>query len=146
MWWAAVSTAGRHRRASCRRTGRNAPDGVAVTVRCIVESLAMKCRWVIKRLEEVSGKRIEAVRLIGGGSQNRLLCQATADCTGPRVLVGPIEATAIGNVLVQAMAAGVVGDLRDARAMVRRSFSLMEYMSRKVDARAEPCARWASTL
>ncbi|HSV75380.1 MAG TPA: rhamnulokinase family protein [Chthonomonadales bacterium] len=132
--------------AVCRRTGQQAPGGVAATVRCIVESLAMKYRWVIERLEDVSGKRIETVHLIGGGSQNRLLCQATADCTGLRVLAGPIEATAIGNVLVQAMAAGVVGDLRDARAMVRRSFSLIEYMPREVDAWAEPYARFTSTL
>ena len=96
-------------------------------VRVIVESLAMKYRWVIERLEEVTGRRIETIHMIGGGIQNKQLCQATADATHRRVLAGPVEATAAGNVVIQAMATGVLRSHAEARALVARSFPLAEY-------------------
>jgi rhamnulokinase len=111
----------------CRDTGQRPPHGVGPMVRVIVESLAMKYRWVIERLEEVTGVRIETIHMIGGGIQNRQLCQATADATHRRVLAGPVEATAAGNVLIQAMATGAVGSLAEARALVARSFPPVEF-------------------
>lgn len=111
----------------CTRTGQRPPDGVAQTVRCILESLAMKYRWVIERLEAVTGARIETVHIIGGGSRNALLCQLTADVTGRRILAGPVEATAIGNLCVQAIARGEIGTLAQARELIRSSFPLAEY-------------------
>jgi rhamnulokinase len=111
----------------CRETGQRAPHGVGPIVRVIVESLAMKYRWVIERLEDVTGKRIETIHMIGGGTQNRRLCQATADATNRRVLAGPIEATAAGNVIVQAMSTGHIGSLPEGRALIGRSFPLEEY-------------------
>lgn len=112
----------------CARMGQPAPADVPATVRCIVESLALKYRWVIERLEAVTGRTIQTVHIIGGGSRNRLLCQATADATGCRVLAGPVEATALGNVLAQAMATGQLGSLAEGRALISRSFPQDEYL------------------
>jgi len=111
----------------CTRTGQTPPDGVAQTVRCILESLAMKYRWVIERLEAVTNVPIETVHIIGGGSRNALLCQLAADVTGRRVLAGPVEATAIGNLCIQAIAKGELGSLAEARALIRASFPMAEY-------------------
>ncbi len=130
----------------CRRTGQKTPDGIAETVRCIVESLALKYRWVIERLEAVSGQKIETVHIIGGGSQNSLLCQATADATGCRVLAGPVEATALGNLIVQAMATGRVASLEEGRALIRASFPLIEYAPTGSEAWEKPYRRFAGLL
>lgn len=108
--------------AFCQETGQPVPQGPAEIVRCILESLALKYRWVIERLEVLLGRRIPAIHVVGGGSRNALLCQWTADACGRPVLVGPAEATAIGNLMVQAMALGAVGSLEEARAVIRRSF------------------------
>jgi rhamnulokinase len=117
----------------CRESGQACPEGVAATVRAIIESLALKYRWVIERLEEVTGARIETIHMIGGGIQNTALCQATADACGRTVVAGPVEATAAGNVLVQAMAAGCVENLAAGRAVIAASFPLVEYMPRASD-------------
>lgn len=130
----------------CMRTGQKPPDGVAGMVRSIVESLALKYRWVIERLEEVTGSRIETVHIIGGGSQNRPLCQVTADATGRRVLAGPVEATALGNVIVQAMATGRLASLAEGRAMIGRSFPLIEYQPQDSAAWEEPYGKFLSIL
>ena len=102
--------------AACERSGQNAPDGVGATVRSILVSLACKYRWTLERLEAVSGRDIRRIHVIGGGSQNALLCRLTADLCGREVLAGPVEATALGNVLVQARGAGELGSLVDLRA------------------------------
>jgi rhamnulokinase len=91
-------------------------------VRTILESLAFKYRVVLHNLEHVSGKRLPQIRIIGGGSKNRLLNQLTADATGRRVLAGPAEATALGNVAVQILATGEATSLQEVRAIVDRSF------------------------
>ena len=114
-------------RAFCRRTGQPAPEGPGAVVRCVLESMALKYRWVLERLETVAGRRLDPIHIIGGGAQNRLLNQLTADATGRSVIAGPVEATAIGNILVQAIALGQLGSLAEARAVVRRSFELDRY-------------------
>ncbi|HLV79024.1 MAG TPA: rhamnulokinase family protein [Chthonomonadaceae bacterium] len=111
----------------CARTGQPEPDGVGATLRCCLESLALKYRWVLERLEEIRGKRIETIHIVGGGTQNHFLCQLTADATGRAVVAGPVEATAIGNVLMQAMGRGHIGSLEQARQIVRASFELVPY-------------------
>lgn len=99
------------------------PQSRPEMVRSILESLAKAYADTIRLATEVSGHPVEVVHLVGGGSQNELLCQLTADATGLPVLAGPVEATAIGNVLVQARAQGfVAGDLEDLRAIVLRAF------------------------
>ena len=114
-------------RAFCIETGQTPPDDAGVLVRCCLESLALKYRWVIERLEEASGRPIDVIHIVGGGSQNKLLCQMTADATQKRVIAGPVEATAIGNILMQAIGTGHLSDLAQARAVVRRSFALDTY-------------------
>ena len=106
----------------CRKTNQPAPASPGAYVRCILESLALKYRAVLRSLEQLCGKRIEQVRVIGGGSKNRLLNQFTADANGLRVVAGPAEATALGNVGVQMLATGTAGSLKEVRAIVDRSF------------------------
>lgn len=106
----------------CRKTNQPAPGSPGAYVRCVLESLALKYRTVLRGLEQLCGKRIEQIRVIGGGSKNRLLNQFTADASGLRVLAGPAEATALGNVAVQILATGAAGSLKEVRAIVDRSF------------------------
>jgi rhamnulokinase len=126
----------------CRRTGQPAPDSIGATVRCALESLALCYRWVLERLEALTGQRAEVIHIVGGGSQNGLLNQFTADACNRPVLAGPVEATAIGNVLVQALGAGVLGSLADAREVVRRSFEVRTFSPRQPDAWHEPYERF----
>ena len=91
-------------------------------MRSIYVSLACKYRLVLERLEAASGREVRTIHVIGGGARNALLCQLTADVTGREVLAGPVEATALGNVLVQARAAGELGSLADMRAVSAASF------------------------
>jgi rhamnulokinase len=114
-------------RAFCVRTGQTPPDSVGAFIRCCLESLALKYRWVVERLEEVRGKSIDTIHVVGGGTQNRLLCQLTADATRRTVIAGPVEATAIGNILMQALGMGHIGSLEQARTVVRNSFALDTY-------------------
>ena len=92
--------------AFCRRTGQPVPEDKGAVVRCILESMALKYRHVLQCLEEIQGRTLGPVHIIGGGTQNRLLCQLTADATGRPVIAGPVEATATGNLLMQALALG----------------------------------------
>ncbi len=111
-------------RAFCQRSGQPVPETKVAVVRCILESLALKYRWVLERLEQVVGHRLDPIHIVGGGTQNRLLSQLTADATGRQVIAGPIEATALGNVVMQGIALGHIGSLQQARAIVRRSSEL----------------------
>jgi rhamnulokinase len=97
------------------------------TVRAIYVSLAARYRDVLERLEAVTGRSIDTIHVIGGGAQNQLLCRLTADVTGRAVLAGPVEATALGNVLVQARAAGELGSLADMRAVAAASADPVHY-------------------
>jgi rhamnulokinase len=106
----------------CRQTGQPEPDGPAGYTRAILESLAFKYRIVLKSLEEVTGTRYSHIRVVGGGSRNRLLNQFTADATGRPVVAGPVEATALGNVAMQMLATGAVTSLAEARRAIDRSF------------------------
>ena len=108
--------------AYCRETGQTAPASPGENFRCIFESLALLYRQTLLEAEEVSGRQVKTLHVVGGGSQNRLLNRFTADATGRTLVVGPVEATAIGNVLVQAIADGRIGSLGELRGVVARSF------------------------
>jgi rhamnulokinase len=110
-----------------RASGQRAITEPGGVVRCILESLALKYRWTLDRLEAVTATHVDVVHMVGGGARNRLLCQMTADATGRQVVAGPVEATAAGNLLVQALALGMVESLSEARELVRRSFQLERY-------------------
>ena len=106
----------------CRRTGQPEPDSPASFTRAIFESLAFKYRVVLDALEELTGTPITEVQIVGGGSRNRLLNQFTADATGRVVIAGPVEATALGNVVMQMLATGAVSSLAEGRRIIEHSF------------------------
>lgn len=116
--------------AACRRTGQPVPETKAEIVRSALDSLALKYRHVLATMEGILGRRLEPLHVVGGGSRNRLLCQLAADATGRTVVAGPVEATAAGNVAMQAMALGHLASLAEARDLVRRSFEIVEYEPR----------------
>jgi rhamnulokinase len=111
----------------CKITGQPEPSGHGQIVRIILEGLAFKYRMTLDQLREVSGKSIEKIHIIGGGTQNELLSQFAANATGVPVVTGPAEATAVGNLMVQAMAKGFVSDMDEIRAVIRNSFELKTY-------------------
>lgn len=117
----------------CRKTHQPAPNSLGAYVRCVLESLALKYRLVLRGLEQLCGKRIEQIRVIGGGSRNGLLNQFTADATGRRLLVGPAEATALGNIGIQMLATGEASSLQEVRAIVERSFPTEIFNPRDTD-------------
>ncbi|MBN1246337.1 MAG: rhamnulokinase [Anaerolineae bacterium] len=121
--------------AACGDTGQTPPDSKGAILRCALESLALEYRWVAERLDELTSKRLDTIHIIGGGAQNELLDQLAADATGRTVVTGPIEATALGNVLVQAKALGHIGSIAEGREVVKASFELKTFQPRDT-------ARW----
>jgi rhamnulokinase len=118
----------------CKSTGQPVPQTHAGFSRCVFDSLALKYRSVIESLKIISDKRIEKIHVIGGGSQNELLCQFTANATGLPVVAGPAEGTAIGNIMVQAMGLGHVKSLSEIRHTIRNSFEFKSYRPENFDA------------
>ena len=111
----------------CRLSSQEEPSSEGEYVRVILESLALKYRYILDQLSEVSSKQINAIHIIGGGTQNRLLCQFTANATGKKVIAGPAEGTAAGNILMQSMANGQTGSFEEIREIVKNSFDLEYY-------------------
>ena len=130
----------------CSRTGQTPPSSVGAVVRCTLESLAMRYRQVLGWIEELVGRRIETIHIVGGGAQNRPLCQMAADACRRRVVAGPIEATAIGNIMMQAVAAGAVGSIAEAREVIRNSFPVVEYVPQNCDAWDEAYQRFLAII
>jgi rhamnulokinase len=116
----------------CSRTGQKPPETVGQFVRCIFESLALKYRFTMEMLKKVSPHPIEKLHVIGGGAKNAYLCQFTANATGMPVVAGPAEGTAMGNLLVQAMALGHLNSLADIRKTVRNSVETETYLPQDV--------------
>ena len=113
--------------AFCERTGQEKPENDAQVIRLIFESLALRYRQVLEDLDRIATHPIERLHIIGGGSKNRLLNQLTANAIGRKVIAGPSEATAIGNVMIQAMAAGVVSSLQEMRSIIHASVETEEF-------------------
>lgn len=112
----------------CKRTGQSAPANDAQIIRTIFESLALRYREVLEMLEKMAPFAIDVLHIIGGGSKNSLLNQYTANATGKRVVAGPSEATAFGNIMMQAVGAGIVGSLGEARKIIRASIETEEFL------------------
>ena len=117
----------------CAKTHQAAPSTPGAYVRTILESLALKYRVVIKNIEHLTEQRIRQIRVIGGGSKNRLLNQLTANATGKEVLAGPAEATALGNAGVQILATGGASSLQEVRDIIDRSFPTEVFEPREAD-------------
>jgi len=132
--------------AFCTRTGQAPPGDEGAMVRCCLESLALKYRWAIDRLESILGTTIKTIHVVGGGSKNTLLCQFTADACGRPVHAGPVEATAIGNILMQAIGRGRLGSIADLRAVVARSFPVMVYEPHQTAAWTAAADRFAALV
>ena len=126
----------------CRRTGQSVPTSTGEFIRTALESLALRYRKVLEWLAELTGRRVERIHVVGGGTRNTLLCQMTADACGLPVIAGPVEATALGNVLMQAIALGDVADIGQARQIVAQSADPAHYEPRDTAAWDEAFARW----
>jgi len=114
-------------RAFCKETRQPIPNSEGALVRCALESLALKYQTVLGCLEKVSGKRVEVIHIVGGGSRNALLNQFTADACNRPVLAGPVEATVLGNVLMQARACSEIDSLSELRSIVRNSCEIQSF-------------------
>ena len=111
----------------CRRTGQPVPETVGEVVRCIYESLALKYRLTVESINELMGRQAKVIHVVGGGTKDKFLSQMTADACGIPVSAGPEEATAVGNLMMQAIAAGEVADVKQARQIIAASFELKSY-------------------
>lgn len=111
----------------CRETGQTVPETDGAIIRCALESLAMRYRMVLEWLEELVGNPIATIHIVGGGTQNKLLCQMTADACNRRVVTGPVEATAIGNLAQQLIAMGDIQSISEARQVISESFEVNTY-------------------
>ena len=130
----------------CRKTGQPVPTTPGSTVRAALEGLALRYRWVLERLEELTGRRLDTIHVVGGGSQNTLLCQLTADACNRTVVAGPVEATAIGNVMVQMIGLGLIANLAQARELVRESFEVRAFEPQQPSRWDEPYRRFLSAV
>jgi rhamnulokinase len=126
----------------CTKTGQTVPQSEGAVIRAALESLALRYRMVLGYLEELVGGRVETIHIVGGGTQNRLLCQMTADACNRRVVAGPVEATAIGNLMMQAVAQGAIGSIAQAREVIRTSFAAAEYRPKLPQAWSDAYARF----
>ncbi len=126
----------------CARTGQIVPQSEGAVIRAALESLALRYRMVLGYLEELIGGQINTIHIVGGGTQNRLLCQMTADATNRRVVAGPVEATAIGNLMMQAVARGAIGSIAEAREVIRHSFAVQVYKPKLPQAWADAYSRF----
>lgn len=111
----------------CKSTNQQVPKNEGQIIRCILDSLALKYRVAIECLEKIMGRGLNVIHIVGGGIQNRLLCQFTSNATNKRVLAGPVEATSIGNIMVQAMALREIGNIGEARQVIKKSFPIEVY-------------------
>jgi rhamnulokinase len=111
----------------CSKTGQGLPQTHGEIIRCIYDSLALKYRYTLEQIRDVSDQTIEVIHIIGGGANNHFLNQLTADATGLQVIAGPIEATAIGNILIQAKALGYVSSVKEIRQIIANSFGLVNF-------------------
>ncbi len=118
----------------CRETGQPVPESEGALIRCALESLALKYHTVLQCLEEISGKRVQVIHIVGGGSRNKLLNQFAADACQRPVVAGPVEATVLGNVLVQARACSELRSLAELRAVVRDSCEVRGFEPKRAQA------------
>ncbi len=123
----------------CRRTNQPVPQGEGEIIRCALESLALRYRVVLGHLEQLAGSRLSTIHMVGGGVQNKMLCQLAANACERAVVAGPVEATALGNVMMQAIGSGQITSIEDARQLVRRADDICYY-------EPQPHGRWDEGL
>ena len=112
----------------CEKTGQEPPKGQGEFYRTVIESLAFQYRQAIHDLEAITGKRMDTVHFLGGAVRDRLFCQFIANATGKKVVAGPIEATAVGNAMVQLKSLGCISDEKENARILRATFEIADYM------------------
>ena len=130
----------------CSRSGQTPPSTRGEVVRTILESLALRYRMALEAIEDIVDSRMDTLHIVGGGGQNLLLNQFTANAVGRPVVVGPVEATAAGNVLMQMVASGEISSLDEGREIIGRSFELTTYLPENGDEWAEAYERFLRIL
>jgi rhamnulokinase len=130
----------------CEGTGQRKPDSIGEVARCVYESLALKIRYYFKMLEKFSGQSLEVMHLVGGGTNNRLLCQWIADSIGKLVIAGPTETTAIGNLMMQLKADGEIDNIEEGRQISFSSSDVFEYRPRETDMWDEAYVRFIDII
>lgn len=130
----------------CHQTGQEVPQTNGAVIRCALESIALRYRSVLDSLAELTGARLETIHIVGGGAQNQLLCQMAADACRCQVLAGPVEATALGNALVQAITAGEIESVAEGRRVIRESFPVQQYEPQDADRWDEAYERFQGVI
>ena len=129
-----------------RETGQPEPADRSVMLRVVLESIAFKYRSVLETIKNVTGARVDVLHIVGGGVNNRLLCQLTADALGIPVVAGPVEATSMGNLLMQMKGSGEIASVDEGRNLLRVSFDVTEYSPWQTDSWADACAKYLGIL
>ena len=111
----------------CAKNGQGIPSGLGEIAIAVYNGLTNEFKKVIQNLEEVTGNTVQTINLVGGGIQDELLCQLTADVTGKKVITGPLEASVFGNSIMQLKALGVINSLKEGREIIKRSIEMKEY-------------------
>ncbi len=130
----------------CARTGQYVPQTVGEVMRCIYESLALKYRFALDQLETVTGKHFSTLHILGGGTKDGLLCRMTASSIGRRVVAGPIEATALGNIIIQLVALGALDSIEEGRKLIAQTEALTEYQPQDTAVWNEAYTRYQALL
>ncbi len=130
----------------CRDTNQKVPETKGEIIRCIAESLAFKYRYTVEGMEETTGKKYNVINIVGGGIKDKMICQFTANATKRTVSAGPVEATSIGNVIVQGMAMGAIADLSEGRKIVRNSFPIDTYEPQNSQAWDDAYEQWKKII
>lgn len=133
-------------KAYCKKTGQHIPQTVGEIMRCIYQSLALKYRFALEQLQSGAGRRFSALHVLGGGTKDKLLCQMTANSCNIPVVAGPIEATALGNIIIQLVALGAIGSIDDGRKLIANSEALTSYKPLEHSAWNEAYASYRTLL
>ena len=118
----------------CLETGQRTPENVGETVRAVYESLALKYRYALNQISKCTGKSFERLNLLGGGTKDNFLCEMTADCLNIPVVAGPVEATALGNIVLQLIALGELDSVEQGRELILKSEKITTYNPNHSDA------------
>ena len=127
-------------------TGQKIPETPGAVVRAIAESLAFRYRSTVEGMEDVTGKKYDVINIVGGGIKDKMICQFTANATKRVVNAGPVEATSIGNIIVQGIAMGAIKDLNEGRQIVRNSFDIAQYLPQDSEAWDNAYEQWKAIV
>ena len=127
-------------------TNQQVPETRGEIVRCIAQSLAFKYRQTVENMEDVTGRKYSVINIVGGGIKDKMICRFTANATGRVVEAGPVEATSIGNVIVQAMAVGAIKDLKEGREIIKNSFDIARYEPRDKEEWDNAYIKWCEII